>query len=334
MNNRFLTVCRVFFLVTASMLVFACQSGWSGEDRDFRQDMRDFVQAIGGYARADSPGFIVIPQNGHQLVTLNGETDGTPVTAYLESIDGIGREDLFFGYDRDDTATADIDRNEIIPFLDLAEASGVEIIVTDYCSDTSNVDESYVLNAGKNYTSFAADSRNLDTIPGYPSSPVNTHSNSVSTLTDIENFLYILDPSLFPTKQEYLSALAMTEYDLIIMDLFYEDSNGAVSELGPSDLTSIRSKKSGGDRLLICYMSIGEAEDYRYYWDSTWDADRPAWLDAENPNWKGNYKVQYWNADWQAIIFGAETSYLDKIIVAGFDGVYLDIIDAYEYFEG
>lgn len=32
-------------------------------------------------------------------------------------------------------------------------------------------------------------------------------------------------------------------------------------------------------------------------------------------------------------IFGSEDSYLDKIIDQGFDGVYLDIIDAYEYYQ-
>ena len=54
---------------------------------------------------------------------------------------------------------------------------------------------------------------------------------------------------------------------------------------------------------------------------------------AENPEWEGNYKVKYWMDDWQAIIFGSSSSYLDKILAAGFDGVYLDIIEAFEHFE-
>ena len=54
---------------------------------------------------------------------------------------------------------------------------------------------------------------------------------------------------------------------------------------------------------------------------------------AANPNWAGNFKVQYWNPTWQSIIYGNETSYVKKIINAGFDGVYLDIIDAFQYFE-
>ena len=85
--------------------------------------------------------------------------------------------------------------------------------------------------------------------------------------------------------------------------------------------------------MVVAYMSIGEAEDYRYYWQSTWKNDKPIWLAKENPNWPGNYKVRYWEEEWQSIIYGNNDSYLKKIIDAGFDGVYLDIIDAFEYFE-
>jgi cysteinyl-tRNA synthetase len=81
-------------------------------------------------------------------------------------------------------------------------------------------------------------------------------------------------------------------------------------------------------------MSIGEAEDYRYYWQTEWEKDPPSWLAEENPEWSGNYKVQYWNKDWQNIIYGKGNSYLNKILDVGFDGVYLDIIDAFQYFEG
>jgi cysteinyl-tRNA synthetase len=85
--------------------------------------------------------------------------------------------------------------------------------------------------------------------------------------------------------------------------------------------------------LVIAYLSIGEAEDYRYYWKPVWKTNPPSWLKAEDPNWEGNYVVAYWEKDWQNIIFGNSNAYLDKIIKDGFDGAYLDIIDAFEYFE-
>jgi cysteinyl-tRNA synthetase len=84
---------------------------------------------------------------------------------------------------------------------------------------------------------------------------------------------------------------------------------------------------------VFCYLSIGEAEDYRYYWQPDWNNNKPDWLGAENPDWAGNYKVKYWHKSWQDIIYGNNHSYLQKILDAGFNGVYLDIIDAFEYFE-
>jgi len=95
----------------------------------------------------------------------------------------------------------------------------------------------------------------------------------------------------------------------------------------------LKKKANGGKRLVICYMSIGEAEDYRYYWNADWVNNPPEWLDGENPDWPGNYKVKYWHTDWQNIIYGNNSSYLKKILDAGFDGVYLDIIEAFEYYE-
>ena len=80
-------------------------------------------------------------------------------------------------------------------------------------------------------------------------------------------------------------------------------------------------------------MSIGEAEDYRYYWKSSWKKGNPDFIYDENPKWRGNYKVKYWDDEWKEIIFGTSDSYLDKILEKDFDGTYLDIIDAFEYFE-
>jgi len=77
-------------------------------------------------------------------------------------------------------------------------------------------------------------------------------------------------------------------------------------------------------------MSIGEAEDYRFYWQDGWTPGDPDWLDVENPDWPGNYKVHYWDPAWQALVF----NYTNRLLDAGFDGAYLDVIDAYEYYAG
>jgi len=113
------------------------------------------------------------------------------------------------------------------------------------------------------------------------------------------------------------------------MDLYFNET----TEFTEGEIGQLKYKANGGKRLIISYMSIGEAENYRYYWQSGWKTGNPSWLDDENREWAGNYKVRYWETEWQNIIFGNDNSYLNKIINAGFDGVYLDIIDAFEFFE-
>ncbi len=78
---------------------------------------------------------------------------------------------------------------------------------------------------------------------------------------------------------------------------------------------------------VLAYVSIGEAEDYRYYWNASWLKTPPSWMGRVNPEWQGNVKVKYWDPQWQAVIF----DYVRDVAGQGFDGAYLDIVDAYEY---
>jgi len=214
-------------------------------------------------------------------------------------------------------------------FMDIAEANGVEVLVTDYCYTPALMDDSYEKNNNAGYISFAADHRELDNIPFYPETPYNVNTDDIASLSEAKNFLYLLNPGSFGSKNAFLSAVGNADYDVLIIDLFYEGTE----PLTKSEIDALKEKSGGASRLVIAYMSIGEAEDYRYYWDGDWMKTAPSWLAGENPDWQGNYKVRYWDETWQEIIYGNDNSYLKKIIDAGFDGVYLDIIDAYEYFE-
>lgn len=80
-------------------------------------------------------------------------------------------------------------------------------------------------------------------------------------------------------------------------------------------------------------MSIGQSENYRWYWQPEWVANPPAWLDVPDGAWAGYRWVRYWDPEWQGIIYGTPQSYLDQIIALGFDGVYLDRVDAYWYYQ-
>ncbi len=144
------------------------------------------------------------------------------------------------------------------------------------------------------------------------------------------SFAYILQADSFAkTKPAVVAKLKESGRDWIVLDAAFAGD----TPWEQADLDTIRSGKVG--RKVVAYLSIGEAEGYRPYWQSEWvsngkpTAAAPAWLGVENPGWKGNYQVKYWNADWQKLMLAA----IDDAMARGFDGVYLDIVDGFETYE-
>ncbi len=131
------------------------------------------------------------------------------------------------------------------------------------------------------------------------------------------------------------AALAAAAVDLVVIDHAPHPKKDVEIPFGEAQIAPLKVQPNGARRIVLAYLSVGEAERYRYYWKPEWDAPetRASWLGPENPSWPGNYQVQFAHPEWQSVIFGSPASYLDRIIAAGFDGVFLDHVDAYQDIE-
>jgi cysteinyl-tRNA synthetase len=132
-------------------------------------------------------------------------------------------------------------------------------------------------------------------------------------------------------------------FDLLVVDA----TTGLKAErpFHPTEVASLKQKPDGRRRIVISYLSVGEAEDYRgdYFAHEYLEEEPPDWLLKENPRWKGNRLVRFCSDGWQRTILGDDAgrsvynsidpSPLQRLIEAGFDGVYLDRVDVYQEVE-
>lgn len=150
-----------------------------------------------------------------------------------------------------------------------------------------------------------------------------------------------------------VEALVSSRYDMLVLeptctdwssDDRYFDTAAMVARLKTST-----AHDGAHGKLILAYLDIGEAEDWRWYW--TWSrdwncrgeppADWPEYILSCDPDgWGGNYPVAYWHPDWKdIIIYGSQTgtnpdrdysSAIDEAIAHGFDGIYLDWVEGWE----
>lgn len=154
-----------------------------------------------------------------------------------------------------------------------------------------------------------------------------------------------------------VDALAESHYDMLVLEPTRTDWSSDDRFFDTQEMVARLKGSKASDgvhrKLVIAYVDIGQAEDWRWYW--TWSTDwncRPPlpddWpdyiLSCDPDGWTGNYPVAYWDEDWKDVmIYGLGlandpagdpardyNSAIDQTIQDGFDGIYLDWVEGYE----
>jgi cysteinyl-tRNA synthetase len=170
-----------------------------------------------------------------------------------------------------------------------------------------------------------------------PAGPA-TETSTVLNGVEISNFMYQLQ-ELYETAR--IDELDATEYDMLVVEPgfnfseFPYETDYLVSQL--------KTKPNGDERILLAYIDIGQAEDYRDYWltqqsnaAENWQGPtlgnpgNPDFIVSTDPDgWAGNYPVAYWHAGWKDLWVG-DDGIIQKIADFGFDGIYLDWVEGYD----
>jgi cysteinyl-tRNA synthetase len=145
-------------------------------------------------------------------------------------------------------------------------------------------------------------------------------------LKDLEYFAYQIQAQ---EEDGNIERLAGERYDLLVIDQTrsvkdQEDYDSA------KDVARLKASRgsAGGGKTVVCYIDVGEAEDYRTYWQDGWRVGNPEWIAAPDPDgWDGNYPVKFWRSEWMDI----QRNRIEEIISDGYDGVYLDWLEVYSF---
>ena len=283
---------------------------------DYDGEMIMLMSSMHTYSKQLNPNFCVISNGGYRLYDKDFEG-----WRFMDSVEGVLLEDVFYGEDcHYGKQTPALESEGMKQAMDYALWQGKAVFNLEYCSPEKE-------NSYNGSVYYNAPNLELNQIVPFK----NPNSTDVTSLNQVRNYMAIFNADEFEkqgSKDDYIEALCDTDYDLIFVDLFFGDE-----QLTPTDVERLKYRRNGTKRMVCSYISVGEAEDYRYYWNEDWDDDEPDWLDDANDDWKGNYKVKYWSQDWQNILYGNPDAYLDRILMAGFDGAYFDVVDACEYFD-
>jgi cysteinyl-tRNA synthetase len=301
---------------------------------DYREQMRRFVERVATFARSQRPDFVVVAQNGLDLLSKaedDEQPEAAPARRYMRSIDGVLVEALNVGESKIDEPTPAGLREKRVKTAKMARDQGHKILVMDYARHPKAIREAHRLNRRNGFVSFAAEARGTAIVglPEYPHDPFEENPRSVVSLADVMNFAYLRDSSAMGREDEFAFALHQTNYDMVVVDAFH-----GRQALGKQAVETLKYKMLGARRLVLAYLDIGTAASYLYYWQPSWKEGWPPWIAEPVPGDPDRYYVEYWRPEWQDIITGNPKSFIYGLVERGYDGVVLDGLDSYRHFEG
>ena len=301
---------------------------------DHREAMRQFIQSISTYARRQNRNFMVVTKDGLDLLVkkdLADEKISLPARTYMRSIDAVMIDGLFYGRQAFGLPTDKKVLETRLPLVNQAIKNGIKTFAIEYVKSPQEAQEAIKLNTARGLIPFPSMTpRNvLNEIPSYPRRPLNENPKSILSMKDVKNFLYLRETAKFGRQDEFTLNIHGTNFDLVVVDIFH-----GRTPLSRQAVETLKYKKVGAKRLVFAHIDIGTASSHRYYWKARWREGSPFWIKAPVPGEPDRYFVQFSQPEWRRIISGNPKSYVFGAIKQGFDGIILEGINAYRFFEG
>jgi cysteinyl-tRNA synthetase len=188
---------------------------------------------------------------------------------------------------------------------------------------------------------------------GFPSNRVQCQNRDDGEPLPLDQIRYWAYQIQGVNESGSINRLVNSRYDMLVLEPTRTDWSSEDRNFDTREMVQLLKNSKAHDgihrKLVIAYIDIGEAEDWRWYWswsqewplDEPRPADWPGYIITRDPDgWEGNYPVAYWEDSWKDIVihgkyqnsdpYGNYTSIIDEVIKDGFDGIYLDWVEAFE----
>jgi endo-alpha-1,4-polygalactosaminidase (GH114 family) len=308
-----------------------------------RQMMRDVVIALADYCKKRRPDMAVLARNAPELLikeqreseweagrdpqgTAQGRyaPTGSLDGPYLNALDGLVIDAPFYGHDSYEAPTRPEDQQPLLAAAEAIGKQGRRALSIDYCKQGKHVSDA-AARARKAGLLDYIDTEGSKLLGHVPSSPPATENpDHVTDLAEARNFLPVLTSNAYSQRDRWFQALAGTNHDLLLIDPFFHGSSMTVQ-----DVTALKFKRIGSQRLVMAVMPVGYAAVDRFYWQKGWKVGAPDWIAAVDPHGPGRFLVKYWTDDWKKVL----GNYVTGLCDLGIDGILLDGLDAYRQYE-
>ncbi|MCF8479081.1 MAG: alpha-1,4-polygalactosaminidase [Rhodospirillum sp.] len=297
-----------------------------------RAIMRDIIAKMSDFARQKNPAFRVIVRGGAFLATQGQrERDiallkippGEPLSQevllplgslhrrFAKAVDGFAMDQYFC-----EPRTSKETKDGIAALIQ----DGFHFLSLERCAKPEDARKVVVEGRAQSILVATATEGDMafDRIPkGLPS---GENSNNIKELGDSQNVLALLDTRDFQSPGEMIAALRQTNHDMLIVDPLFNGNQ----PLTKQQIHSLKFKALGATRLVLARLTIGLADDTRFYWKPEWTVGNPPWIVGFVPGVSGLYWVDYTHPQWLDIVGKTFAA----IVEQGYDGVLLDGVTA------
>ncbi|MGE5514881.1 MAG: hypothetical protein ACM31D_03575 [Bacteroidota bacterium] len=215
-------------------------------------------------------------------------------------------------------------QRRLVYAVDALRSQGRTILSIENCRNQKEVDAAYKAAERDRVLSYAA-VNDEDLTHLQRGHPRNENAQPVITVTGARNWMPLLRADRFGNKAEWLMAMERTNHDAMLIDVTHRGAD----PLTKDEVKRLRFKELGAPRLMLAVLPVGRAYDWRWYWQKGWGAGNPSFLFAPDTDDPGSFITAVSDPQWKEML----GKYLVGIMDLGFDGVVLDDLDTYLWFE-